>query len=130
MKKILTIIGIGFLGLVLNVNAHTINDPEDPKQPKVANFSEVIGGINYPQHCASTGVQGIVKIRFSIDREGEMTSYEVVESPCNHLTSAVEEVIPELIFEPAQVEGQRVSSQIIVPINFQLTSPCSWCDVN
>ncbi len=116
MKRISYLLFVGFLGTSLIVQASN-NDPK----PVVSNYTEVLSEVEYPTICREQGTEGTVLVQISVDSEGLIRGHKFLKSPCKELKDAVKEVIPKLKFEPATVNGQAISSKIIIPIEFRLT---------
>lgn len=116
MKKLGYILMVGLMSAALLATANN----GKPK-PVISNYAEVLKQIEYPTVCRENGVEGTVFVRISVDNEGNMTKYDIVKTPCSDLKEAVEKVLPLLTFQPANVEGQNVSSKILIPIEFRLT---------
>ena len=77
--------------------------------------------IKYPIVCREKGIEGVVKVKITVDKRGQIRRYRILESPCSDLREAVEQVLPSLEFEPATVEGREVNSKIVIPVDFRLT---------
>lgn len=116
MKKILATLIIGLMMLP----AYS-NDTEGKPRPVIKNYQEVLSQVKYPKVCRTKGIEGTVKVKISVDQNGEMTSFKVLEFPCTDLKKAVEDVLAELEFEPASKDGKPVAGKIIVPVDFKLT---------
>ncbi len=90
-------------------------------EPIVSNYQEVLRTIEYPSHCRDNGMEGTVEVLIHLDRQGKIKEYEILGSPCNDLTKAVEAKISSFRFEAPVIHGVPVSSQIMIPIEFRLT---------
>lgn len=116
MKKVRTALVIA----LLSVGFIAVANNGDPK-PIVSNYSQVISQVEYPMDCREKGIEGTVMVQITVDRQGSMIDYKILESPCSDLASAVEKVLPGLSFQPALVDGKAVSSKILIPVEFRLT---------
>lgn len=116
MKKLAYLLTIGLIGVSLMASANN-----DKAKAKVANYQEVLKQIEYPQVCREKGIEGTVLVRVSVNELGEMSGFEIVKTPCSDITEAVAKVLPLLNFEAAEVDGEAVSSKLLIPIEFKLT---------
>jgi len=116
MKKLTYILSIGLIGFSLLASA---NNGE--KKAVVSNYSEVLSQIEYPQVCREQGIEGTVLVRVSLDAQGQLIGHEFVKFPCADLKDAVSKVLPLLNFQAAIVDGEAVSSKLLIPIDFRLT---------
>lgn len=117
MKKLIAVVIIGLMILP----AFSYDGGGDKPTPTLKNYKEVLSQVKYPTVCRTKGIEGTVKVKITVDQSGQMKGYQILEFPCSDLKKAVEDVLPDLEFEPAQKNGQAVTSKIIVPIDFRLT---------
>lgn len=85
-------------------------------------FQSFIKNINYPKQAKENGVGGKVLIAFTIDQNGKASNHKVlrsVGSGCDEEAMRVVKLIPDN-WTPALLNGKAVSTEYIIPINFQL----------
>jgi TonB family protein len=76
----------------------------------------------YPPMLRSAGVEGEVLAQFVVDTAGrtEPGTFKVLKSTHELFTQAVRDVLPNLRFTPAVVNGQKVRQLVQMPFPFQL----------
>lgn len=113
---------IALLTILTFSTASLATDPSVTTVAKVSNINEVMSNISYPLISRENGVEGRVVVLVKIDEEGDIISNEVVSSPCENLSKAVNESIKDLKFVPAKNEkGEAVPTSVKIPIDFKLT---------
>ena len=76
---------------------------------------------NYPEQAVDNGTQGLVRIQFVIDREGNISEVKALNDPGDGIAAYAVSIIqkgPKWI--PAEQNGQKVSYRHIQAITFQL----------
>lgn len=99
-----------------------------PLQGKRALYRELKNNIEYPKKAKRLGVEGVVNLKFTVDRYGDIDNLQASAD-----FDAPEEVKKELMFEakrafknceqnwePAEINNFAVAEWIILPVNFQL----------
>ncbi|MEP4534263.1 MAG: energy transducer TonB [Cyclobacteriaceae bacterium] len=115
-------LAITLLTILTFSTAALASDPNVAVSAKADNLSEVINSIEYPMVSRENGVEGRVVVLVRINEEGNVTSSEVISTPCNNLKAAVEDAITDLHFTPAKnAKGEAVATAIKIPIDFELT---------
>ena len=89
-------------------------------EPKPINMREVQREIGYPKELRTEGIQGDVFIKVMVNSEGEYVKHEVVSSPNDKLTAAVEAHIDKIRFNPVEKDGKKVSFWATIPFRFKL----------
>ncbi len=75
----------------------------------------------YPYMARRRGVQGVVRVRFLVDREGRVRNLEILEAdPPGVFEDAVREAIPAWRFRPGRQDGRTVETLVELPIRFEL----------
>lgn len=95
-----------------------VQDFDQAPQPQ--NLMDVYQQIQYPESLKEQGQEGRVIVRMQVSAEGEYLKHEVVQSDYPALTTAVEAVLGEIRFEPAQYEGKPVKGWVAIPFMFKL----------
>jgi TonB family protein len=74
----------------------------------------------YPAVLRGGGITGRVLVEFVVDSNGraDVGTFRVLKSDNELFTMAVREVLPELMFLPAEVHGRKVSRRLQLPFNF------------
>ncbi len=91
---------------------------------------EPIGGMNtiykklvYPQEAKEKKIEGTVKIRAFIEKNGEVSSAQVVEGIGYGCDENARLSVYYTRFKPGLQKGKRIKVQMLIPIEFKLDSP-------
>lgn len=91
---------------------------------------EPIGGMNtiykklvYPQEAKENKIEGTVKIRAFIEKNGEVSSAQVVEGIGHGCDENARLSVYYTRFKPGLQKGKRIKVQMLIPIEFKLDSP-------
>lgn len=114
-RQIILFVTVLCFSLLLSAN----NDSKNRKV-SITNYSEVLSSIKYPSVCREQAIEGTVLVTIHVNKKGSISKYEIVESPCSDLSTAVEKALPSLSFQPALVEGRAINSKITIPVKFEL----------
>lgn len=107
-------------------------DTKDEVLTAVSEIAEYPGGmkammeflsthIQYPEEAQKAGEQGRVIVKFVIDKNGKVTSPEVVKGISPSLDQEALRVVKEMPnWIPAKNDGQAVSSYFTLPVSFTL----------
>lgn len=94
------------------------------------NTPEIIGGkgalylqINYPYKARVKGIEGRLKLKFTITRNGDVRQIEVKESLHPLCDSAAIQGLRAVRFRPAERDGEPVPVRMSLPIRFELSKP-------
>ena len=75
----------------------------------------------YPPAAKRRGIQGWVKIKFTVDEQGRVTRVEVLEArPAGIFDQSVIRCVSAWKFRPPTVEGIAVKTQVTTKIRFEL----------
>lgn len=86
----------------------------------------VAGKIKYPYDLREEGVQGLVRVRFVIEKDGSLTNIIIDKSPHERLSSAVRRVLEKSPkWTPATLDGEPIRLRYTMPIEFQLDGDAS-----
>lgn len=98
-----------------------INDFYIPAvSPKTINKMEVVREIGYPQAAKDLKQYGDLIVRILVGREGEYVKHQILKSPHDIFSKAVEKHLPQLKFSPAQNEdGAPIMCWVNVPFRFK-----------
>jgi protein TonB len=77
----------------------------------------------YPDALRSAKVEGEVLAQFVVDQTGtpDVTTLKVLKSTHELFTQAVQNALPAMRFNPAQVGGRPVKQLVQMPFAFSLT---------
>lgn len=85
--------------------------------PEVANANRP----SYPYMARRRGVEGVVRVRFLVDRNGRVQNLEILQAdPPGVFEDAVREAIPQWRFRPGRHQGKAVETRVELPIRFEL----------
>lgn len=89
---------------------------------KLTEGPKIIGEFRpkYPISARRLGKEGKVKIGIKIDENGNMISFEVLESSGEEFTKSVIEELKKVKFLPAVINGKPVKSYGILPVRFEI----------
>lgn len=94
------------------------------------NTPEIIGGkgalylqINYPYEARVKGIEGRLKLKFTITRNGDVRQIEVGKSLHPLCDSAAIQGLRAVRFRPAQRDGEPIPVRMSLPIRFELEKP-------
>ena len=88
--------------------------------PQILNDYEVKKKIIYPEAMKEAGIQGQVKIKVLVDKEGNVIQHQIKETPHKDLAAACVDVIYDYKFSPGIKSGEKVNVWMLVPFNFKL----------
>jgi TonB family protein len=88
---------------------------------------EPVGGMKklqnkvlYPDDARENEIEGVVKIKTFIDKNGDVTSAEVVEGIGYGCDDAARTIVYYAKFKPGLQRGRPINVQMIIPIEFKL----------
>lgn len=97
-----------------------LSGEEADVQPKPVNLVEVYQQIVYPESMKEQGLDGKVIVKIKVGVDGEYLEHEVVQADHEELVSAVEAVVDQLQYEPAEKDGEAVNAWVVLPFTFKL----------
>jgi protein TonB len=74
----------------------------------------------YPPEARAAGIQGVVVLRISVNKEGIVTETNPISGP-RELTTAAEQAVQQWRYRPFILMGDPVNVQTTVRINFKLS---------
>lgn len=75
----------------------------------------------YPPAAARRGIEGWVRLRFSVDPDGRVRDATIVEAqPPNLFDRAALQAVQQWRFKPRRVEGQAVTTPVVQTLSFTL----------
>lgn len=84
----------------------------------------IAGHMKYPEEAVKNNIQGRVMVRFTVEKDGEITDVKAVRSPSPLLAEEAERVVKAMPkWKPAKNKGEIVRSTFNLPISFRLSSP-------
>ena len=135
MKKSLAfiIISLAFLCAGVNAAAQDTKNP-DPRYLLLADHPTFKGGspndfalwvarhVKYPKYAKETGIEGIVKVHFVIDKKGRVSEAHVYEGVHPVLDKeAVRVVLKSPKWKPGKKDGRPVKVSYTIPVVFSFT---------
>ena len=77
----------------------------------------------YPESMRKSGIQGEVLAQFVVDTLGhaDMSTFKVLRSTAPEFTNAVRFTLPQMSFEPAELQNRKVRQVVQMPFNFCFT---------
>ncbi|GAB4033485.1 MAG: hypothetical protein Fur0012_13210 [Elusimicrobiota bacterium] len=76
--------------------------------------------VKYPLTARRLKKNGFVKVGITIDENGKMISFSILESSGEEFSKSVEQALRNAAFEPAFVNGSRVKSYGVLPVRFEI----------
>ena len=135
MKKSLVfiIISLAFLCAGVNAAAQDTKNP-DPRYLLLDEHPTFKGGspndfalwvarhVKYPKYAKETGIEGIVKVHFVIDKKGRVSEAHVYEGVHPVLDKeAVRVVLKSPKWKPGKKDGRPVKVSYTIPVAFSFT---------
>ena len=81
----------------------------------------VMENVKYPSEMYREGVEGRVMVSFVIERDGSLSTIEVLRSPRPELTDAVVEVLESSpLWTPGMQRGETVRVKYTLPVDFRI----------
>ena len=125
MSKIVISLIIGFLAIsnVLQANPNPKFKPAQFKGGNEALQAFISQHLTYPEACRFNAIEGAVKVKLYFDHKGAIIRYTILEGVDELCNAEVERVIALMPnWKPAQYNGRKIPSKIIVSFRFQLQS--------
>lgn len=74
----------------------------------------------YPESMRKSGIQGEVLAQFVVDTLGhaDMSTFKVLRSTAPEFTTAVRLTLPQISFEPAELQNRKVRQVVQMPFHF------------
>jgi protein TonB len=93
------------------------NIKEIDEPPRIAKYHPPI----YPFKAQEKGIQGRVKLRFTVDKTGNVQNPQVISAePEGIFEQAALDTVMDYKFRPAKKDGKSVSSVVNLPMCFNL----------
>ena len=81
----------------------------------------LIENLEYPEEARLYSIEGIVQVKFAVDRMGRISDVMIVESPDHVLSASALKAVKSMPgWNPARKDGKVVLSRVILPIKFSL----------
>jgi TonB family protein len=104
--------------------------PNDQKPEIVGGMGALYHNIQYPQEARDQGIEGRLRLEFTVQADGKVRNVEVVDSLHPLCDSAAVEGIRSVRFAPAEHRGTAVPARMTLPVRFRLISVPQTADVN
>lgn len=99
-----------------------IKKPIFPGGPK-AMRDFIYRNLKYPTEMAQSGISGIVRVRYSIDKHGKVTETHVIKGIATAFDQEACRVLSLLHFEVPKNKGVRVLFHQVANIRFEVPRP-------
>ena len=120
-------------GVVRGAIEHVLGIPEDTTiydtPEEVASYPGdmsafwkfLLGNVHYPESAKAERVEGRVRLRFVVEKDGRLTNFTVLESPDQRLSDEIIRVFKMMPqWQPAKNNGRPVRSYYSMPFLFKL----------
>ena len=75
----------------------------------------------YPEYAKNMRIEGFVKVRFIVDKNGNTTCHKIVKAtPSKVFENAALKAVEQWKFQPALKDGEKVQVAMVVKLNFKL----------
>ena len=126
-QKVTTVVGEGIPSGEIKPDDHIYDIVEVNAQfpgGDEACMKWIAGHMKYPEEAVKNNIQGRVMVRFTVEKDGEITDVKAVRSPSPLLAEEAERVVKAMPkWKPAKNKGEIVRSTFNLPISFRLSSP-------
>ncbi len=98
-------------------------DPDTaPRHTAALPAEQIIGAaVKYPPDARRAGVGGTVVVRFVVETDGSLSSFEALESPRTDMAEAAIAAVRTLPrFEPGRHKGKPCRTRVVAPVLFVL----------
>lgn len=89
------------------------------KEPSILNMKVVKDSIGYPEAASIAKIQGKVRVKVLVGKQGQMERYIVISDPHPILTKAVTDRLEMLKFTPGILYGRPVKCWMMIPFDFK-----------
>ncbi len=95
--------------------------PEPQGAPKIEGGHQALQQeLSYPDLLRKAGIEGTVRVTFTVDETGAVQRPRVTKSVHEALDTAAIEAVKNVSFIPAEENGTPISTQMTLPITFHL----------
>jgi TonB family protein len=95
---------------------------DDQKPRVVGGMGNLYLHINYPEKARQQGIEGQLKLEFTIETDGTVSDIEVIDSLHPLCDSAAVKGVRAVRFVPAKHNGTHVPIRLELPVKFELTA--------
>lgn len=101
--------------------------PAPPPPPEIPPVLEP-GSVTYPEYpeeAREEGLEGDLLLEVTVSPEGTVTDVKVIRgvAECPQMEENAVNAVKEWLFEPSQLNGKPIMSQVLIPIEFNLDDP-------
>ena len=90
-------------------------------EPKLKiSIDSLLSLLKYPKVAVRAWIQGIISVKFVVDTLGFAKNIKVKHGIWSGIDEAVKEVISELPFEPAYLNGKPVPREVVAILRFKI----------
>lgn len=103
-------------------NPHRVTtlDPSDREPAIVGGMGNLYVNIQYPKQAREQGIEGELKLEFTVRPDGSVRNVEVVDSLHPLCDSAAVEGVRSVKFVPAKHNGKRIPIRMKLPVRFRI----------
>ena len=107
----------------ITLNADSIYFTEAEVMPEpIGGWNSIYKKLVYPEQAKENGIEGTVKIRAFIEKNGEVSSAEILEGIGYGCDENARLSVYYSRFKPGLQKGNKIKMQIIIPVEFKLNS--------
>lgn len=103
-----------------NVQRITTLNPSDRQPAIVGGMGNLYVNIQYPEQAREKGIEGELKLEFTVRPDGSVRNVEVVDSLHPLCDSAAVEGVRSVKFVPAKHDGRPIPIRMKLPVRFRL----------
>ena len=91
------------------------------KSPKpIGGMQEIANKLYYTERAQNVGVEGSVRIQFTVNKLGEVSNIKVVRRLGYGLDNIAIKALKSTKFFPGELNGEKIDTETILPIKFKL----------
>ena len=105
---------------VVMIDGTLVHQFPDSQAEPIGGLRAIQRRVRYPHEAKMAGVEGQILVRFVVNEEGRTQSIEVFRGIGFGCDLAAIRAIERSKFRPATKDGQKVASQLALPIGFWL----------
>lgn len=96
--------------------------PEAKKPDLIGGTGALYHEINYPKEARKRGIEGSLKLEFTVQTDGSVTDIEVIQPLHPLCDSAAVAGLRSVRFTPAETDGTKIPVRLRLPVEFRLVS--------
>ena len=78
--------------------------------------------LHYPKRCRKAKIEGRSFVRYTVEKDGRLTGFEIIKSSGNRLLDkeAMRVIKKMPKWKPGRVAGNKVRTSLTIPVEFRL----------